>query len=123
MSAISHNAPSRRALLPSDVSASLNEEEISSASPRTPFLLWDYYHRIHIERCLYQSEAATLNHQHNTMTDSLKVGTNSRQLETNDAADRVIVDWESGDPEDSMNWPPSRKWLTMALVSSLALVT
>lgn len=42
---------------------------------------------------------------------------------TTNNLETAIVDWESGDVEDSMNWPPRQKWLTMGLVSMLALVT
>jgi MFS family permease len=35
----------------------------------------------------------------------------------------TIIEWEDGDPEDSMNWEPRKKWKTIASVASMASIT
>jgi hypothetical protein len=38
------------------------------------------------------------------------------------ASNNTIVDWESDDPSDPLNWSSKRKLLAMALVASMAMV-
>src|ERR1700709_224108 len=34
-----------------------------------------------------------------------------------------FIDWEAHDPEDSMNWTPGKKWMTVSLVACMSAIT
>ena len=50
-------------------------------------------------------------------------GPSNNNASVNDA-DPNMVDWDGpNDPENPMNWPESRKWIAVATVSVMSLVT
>jgi hypothetical protein len=71
-----------------------------------------------------ESELETMPQKEVRQTD-LESGTDTATLkEEQDDRDPDVVDWDGpNDPANPMNWPDSKKWFNIAILSILTLIT